>query len=180
MAVAFVFRVYRHRGIAQHGFRPGSRDGQVALAAGQGVAEVPERPFFFFGNDFQVRDGGMEGRVPVDQAVAAVDQAFFVQFDKDLLHCGRQARVHGEALTRPVQGGAQAAQLPGDVAAGLLLPVPYFLVEFFATEFLAAAALCLQLPFHHHLGGDAGVVGAHLPEYLATLHAVVANQGVHD
>ena len=41
-------------------------------------------------------------------------------------------------------------------------------------------ALAQQLPFHHHLGGYTGMVGAYLPQGLAALHAVIANQRVHD
>ena len=41
-------------------------------------------------------------------------------------------------------------------------------------------AISLQLSFHEHLGGDAGVVGSHLPEGVVTLHAMVANERIHD
>ncbi|MNT71269.1 hypothetical protein D3C72_2097360 [compost metagenome] len=45
---------------------------------------------------------------------------------------------------------------------------------------MAADALGGQLALNHHLGGDAGVVGARLPEGVATLHAAEADQRVHD
>ena len=46
-------------------------------------------------------------------------------------------------------------------------------------EVVAGLALGVQLALHHHLGGDAGVVGARLPEGALALHAVVADQRVH-
>jgi len=45
---------------------------------------------------------------------------------------------------------------------------------------VAVDAFGSELAFHHHLGGDTGVVGTHLPEGVVALHAVVADQAVHD
>ena len=36
-----------------------------------------------------------------------------------------------------------------------------------------------DLALNHHLGGDTGVVGTRLPQGVLALHAVVADQGVH-
>ncbi len=178
--VAFVLRVNRHRGIAEHGLGACRGHHEMALAAGQRVAEVPQVALSLLGNDFEIGYGRMQRRVPVHQPLAAVDQALPVQANENLLYGGAQPRVHGEAFPRPVEGGAQSAQLPRNRAAGLFLPFPDLLNELLATQFVAAAAAGLQLPFNHHLRGDAGVVGAHLPQGVAALHAVVADQGVHD
>jgi hypothetical protein len=35
-----------------------------------------------------------------------------------------------------------------------------------------------QLPLDHHLGGDAGVIGARLPENVASAHALEAHENV--
>ena len=51
--------------------------------------------------------------------------------------------------------------------------------EFLAPEIVARNAFCIQLALHHDLGGDAGVVGARLPQGVLALHAVVADQGIH-
>ena len=37
---------------------------------------------------------------------------------------------------------------------------------------------CAELPLHHHLRGDAGMVGARLPQRVAALHALIADQHV--
>ena len=49
-----------------------------------------------------------------------------------------------------------------------------------AAEVVAGLALGLKLALDHHLGGDAGVVGARLPQGVVALHAVIADQRVHD
>src|SRR3546814_4171352 len=41
-------------------------------------------------------------------------------------------------------------------------------------------ALLRQLGLDHHLSGDAGVVGARLPQHVAALHALVAAEDVLD
>ncbi|MNN26403.1 hypothetical protein D3C81_1399080 [compost metagenome] len=122
----------------------------------------------------------MQLGVPVDQALAAVDQAVLVQAHEGFLDRLGEALVHGEALARPVHRGAEAADLPGDGAAGLFLPLPDLLEELLAAEVVARQVLRGQLALHHHLGGDAGVVGARLPQGVAALHAAEADQRVHD
>ncbi len=122
----------------------------------------------------------MEFRIPVDQPLAAVDQPVLVELDEGFLDRFRQTFVHGEAFVFPVQRGAEAAQLAGDGAAGFFLPLPDALDEFLAPEIVPGQALGLELAFHHHLGGDAGMVGTRLPQRLVALHAMVADQGIHD
>ena len=180
MLVAFVLRVHRHGGVPQHGLGSGGGDDQVIAGALNRVAEVPQGALLFLVEHLQVGDGGVEHRVPVHQALAPVDQAVVVEAHEHLLHRLRQSRVHGEALPGPVHGGAQAADLAGDIAAGLGLPFPDLIEEFLPPQVVAGNPLRPQLALHHHLGGDAGVVRAHLPQGVVALHAVVADQGIHD
>ncbi len=180
VGVAFVLRVDGHRTVAQHGFRTRGGDSQVALGASQRIVEVPEMALLLFGDYLQVGDRGVQRRIPVDQALAAVNQTLMVQANKHFLHRGAESRIHGEALARPVQGGAQAPQLACDSTAGLFLPLPDFFDKFFATQVMATDALCFQLSLHHHLRGDAGVICAYLPQGVVTQHTVVTDQRVHD
>ena len=73
-AVAVIAGVDRHRDIAEHGFRPGGGDHQMAATIGKWVAQMPQEAVFLFGHHFQVGYSGMQHRVPVDQALAAVDE----------------------------------------------------------------------------------------------------------
>src|SRR5262249_3011639 len=94
-------------------------------------------------------------------------------------HRCRKAFVHGEALARPIAGGAEAAQLHQDRAARLLLPRPHALQEFFAAHFAAAdIAFARELTLYHHLRGDAGVVGARLPKHALAPEPLEADEDV--
>jgi len=44
---------------------------------------------------------------------------------------------------------------------------------------VARGSLLLELALDHDLGGDAGVIGAGLPQGVETAHAVIARQRVH-
>ena len=186
-SIARILRVDGHAGIAQQGFRAGGGDHHVILAVvgldavGQRVAEVPEAALLLFVFHFQVGNGGVQGRVPVHQALAAIDQLLFMEAHEDFLNRFIEAVVHGEALAAPVDAGAHAAQLSGNVAAGLLLPLPHFIDERFAAEVMAGFAfLGGNFTLHQHLRGDTGVVGAYLPQGVVALHPLPARQGIHD
>ena len=65
-----------------------------------------------------------------------------------------------------------------DGAAALFFPGPHPLEESLAADAVAGQAFGLQMFDHHAFGGDAGVIGAGLPQGVATLHAPPADQGV--
>ncbi|MNI25655.1 hypothetical protein D3C73_793170 [compost metagenome] len=184
--VAFIVRVNGHGGVAEHGFRASGRDDQEVVAfsglgaVGQRVFQVPQETFLVVVFHFEVGNRRVQLGVPVDQALAAVDQAVFVQADESLFNGLREAVVHGEALAAPIYGRTEATDLTADVAAGLILPFPDFLEEFFAAQVVAALALGFELTLDQHLCGDTGVVGTRLPQGVATLHAAETDQGVHD
>ena len=184
--IAFVFRVYRNRRVAEHGFRAGGGDDQVVQAfcglgaVSQRVAQVPQETFLVVVFHFKVGDRRVQLGVPVDQALAAIDQAVFVQAYKGFFHRFRQAVVHGETLAAPVYRRAQATDLTADVATGLIFPFPDFFQELLAAQVVAVQTLCFDLTLNQHLGCDTRVVGARLPQGVATLHATETDQGVHD
>jgi hypothetical protein len=153
----------------------------AARAIGQRVADVPQRAVFLFALHFQVGHGGLQHRVPVHQALAAVDQALLVQAHEGLGHHLGQLVVHGEVFAAPVHAVAHAAHLRGDGVADFSFHSHTLATKFFAAQVVAAAdALLLQLALHHDLRGDAGVVGAGHPQRVEAAHAVVARQAVHD
>ena len=178
--VTLIPRMDRHRAVAQHGLRAGGGHHQMALAVAQGVAHVPEVAALLLGEHLQVGDRGVQHRVPVDQTLASVDQPLLEQADEHLLDGLGETGVHGEALPAPVQGRPHAAQLAGDGAAGSLAPFPHPLDEGIAAVVMPGPALGVDQTLHHHLGGDAGMVGTRLPQGRVALHAVVADQGIHD
>ncbi len=177
--VALVRGIHGHGGVAHEGLGTGGGHHDLARAIGEGIADVPEMAGFLAVDDLLVREGGAALGAPVDDAVALVDEAVVVEADEDLLHGVGEPLVEGEALAGPVAGGADGAQLPDDLAAILLLPLPDFVQELLATQVVAGQVLLLlEVCLHLRLGGNAGVVHAGNPAGLATLHLLIADQDV--
>ncbi len=152
----------------------------MPCAVGERVAHVPHVARLFLGDDLQVRYRRVQHRVPVNEPFPPIDQPLLEQPYEDLAHGVREPLVHGEALVLPVQRRPQPPQLAGDGAAGLRLPLPDAVDECLAAQVVARLALGLQLTLDNHLGGDAGMVRARLPEGLVAAHAVVADQRIHE
>ena len=89
MRVAFVFRMHHHRGVAEQGFRAGGGHSQRSAAVGQRVGNRPQETVFFFADHFQIGDGRLQYRIPIDQTLSAVDQAFGMQAHESFYHCVR-------------------------------------------------------------------------------------------
>ena len=178
--VARILGMHRHRGVAQHGFGPGGGDRDPGVGQPfERVLEIPEMALHLDLLDLEVGDGGEELRVPVDQTLVLVDEAGAIKLDEDPQNGARQPLVHGEALARPVAGCTEPLELADDGAAGLRLPGPHPLQELLAPHGAAARLLPLhQLALDHHLGGDAGMVHAGLPQHVAAAHALEAAEHV--
>ena len=71
--------MHRDRGVAQHCFRSRGGNDQVAIARFEGIAEMPKLAGLFFRQYFEIGQCGMQNRVPVNQALAAINQAFVVE-----------------------------------------------------------------------------------------------------
>ena len=78
--------MHGQRGVTEHGFRPRGGEDHVALSIRARVAKMPQVASFLVGDHLQVGEGGVQHGIPVDQALAAVDQAFLVQGDELALH----------------------------------------------------------------------------------------------
>ena len=127
----------------------------------------------------QVRDRGLELRVPVDEALVLVDEPLAIELHEHLGDRARQALVERKALAAPVAGSAEALELGHDRPARFRLPRPDALDERLASQGAAVRLLPLhEHAFDHHLRGDAGMVHAWLPQHVAAVHAPVAAQDV--
>ena len=161
MPVALVAGVYRHGGVAQHGFRSGGGDHDVLVCgADYGITNFVDLARRLLVDHFEVGDRGDAARAPVHDVLATIDEAFLVQANERFANGARHAVVHGEVFARPVHRRAEALHLVEDGAAILLPPFPDSRDEGLAAKVAAVLALGSQLAFHHHLGGDAGVIGA--------------------
>ena len=144
-----------------------------------GVARPFERALALDLLNLEVGDRGLEPRVPVDEPLVAIHQPLAVQLHEHLGDRLRQPLVQSEALAAPVARGAEALELADDGAAGFGLPLPNLFQEggaaHRATIHIAALG---ELAFDNHLRGDAGVIGARLPQHVAALHAPVTAQDI--
>ena len=178
--VAFVVRMHRDGGVTEHRFGPGrGNDNVFSPNAFDRILDVPQRALHLDLLHLEIGDGGKQLRVPVNEPLVLVDQVLPVELDEDLQHGLREPLVHGEALARPVARSAEPLELLGDGAAGLGLPGPDLLEEFLAADLAAVRLLPLHhLPLDHHLRRDAGVIGAGLPEHVASAHPLEAAEDV--
>src|SRR4029079_9976319 len=117
------------------------------------VEDLPHRADGLFAFHFQVGNRAAEHRIPIDEALAAVDQARLVPADEYLRDRARHLRVHREVAgllslrvrVGPVAGVAEAPHLARDGRAGLLFPFPDALHERLAAKVALALALVLDL-----------------------------------
>ena len=169
--------------VAEHGLGARGGDDDVILAVdrlGQRVAQVPQVALLVLILGLVVRDSGGAVGAPVDDALAAIDQAVVVPVAKDLAHGLGIVLVHGEALVVEVDGAAHALDLLDDNAAVLVSPVPAGVDKLIATNLQAANALTLELLIDLGLRGDTGVVGAEHPARGLAAHAGHTDDGILD
>ena len=65
-----------------------------------------------------------------------------------------------------------------DCTARLLFPLPDTLYKLIAPQIMACFVFGIELPFNHHLSGDAGMIGTRLPKRIFSTHTVY-NELVH-
>ena len=146
----------------------------------QRVAQMPQvaRLVDVFG--LVVGDGRRAMRAPVDDALAAVDEAVVVPVGEHLAHGVRVIVVEREVLVVVVARAAHALDLAHDGVAVLLAPLPAGLDELLAADLQARDALVGELLVDLRLRGDARMVGAEHPARRTALHARMARARVLD
>ena len=133
----------------------------------------------FFAFNFKVRNCALELRIPVDQALAAVDEAFFVKFHESFNDNLRELRVHREVKAIPIHAVTHTAHLLQNRAAGELLPFPDFRNEVFTLHVSTGDAFLFKLAFYNDLSGNAGMICARQPHCVVARHAVIAGKRIH-
>ena len=177
--IALVRRVDRDAAVAEHRLGARGGDGQILVAVLERVADIPERAGHILILDLRVGQGGAAVRAPVDDAVALIDQALFVQLAECLAHGLGAALIHGEAAAIPVAGHAEGLLLLDDAVAVLLFPRPDALQKCITAEIVAGQALFLaQHLLDLDLRGNAGVIRAGHPQGGIALHTLIACEDV--
>ena len=172
-----VVGVDRDTGVTDHGLRTSRRDRDEAAAFDR-VVEVVELIVRLFVLNFQVRDGALVPRAPVDDPRTPVDEALSPELDEgvpDRIHVGR---VHGEPDARPIRRETKPAHLLEDGVPGGLVPVLHQSIPGVPADRFFRRAFLGQLLFEDILGGDRGVVRPGHPERRIAQHAVPADEHV--
>ena len=130
-------------------------------------------------NDFQVADGCLATRAPVDNIAAAIDQPFAIEPQESFNHGAIERRLESETFPRPIAGSAQANHLLLDRASAFGLPLPDAPLEFLAAQVLASNFVLGKLAFDDELSGNSSVIHARQPQRAITAHPVPANKHVN-
>ena len=96
MLIAQIFGMHSNSHVPQHGLRARGGDNQgfcrisaIAIRLLNGIANMPHGAIFFRRHHFQIRDGRLQDRIPIHQALAAIDEPFTVKPHKHFSHCAR-------------------------------------------------------------------------------------------
>ena len=82
MRITFIRGIYGDRHIGEHGFGPRGRDGDKSAAIFERIFEVPELAVDFARFHLKVGNRGFQARVPIDEALVAIQQALIVEFNE--------------------------------------------------------------------------------------------------
>ncbi len=163
-------------------FRPHAERGGTQWAlhrVHQRIPQVIEERVNVFVIALIVGDGGLQHRIPVHEALAAVNQAVFEEAEERFTYGPRADVVHREALAAEIARAAHGLELVGDAFLVLVLPLLHERHELLAGVVLALLALLLhQSTLDHGLRGDAGVIGSGHPQRFEPHHAMRASQDV--
>src|SRR5207249_10146294 len=75
------------------------------------ITDLVETSLLRLGNDFLVAQGSLRSRIPVDHPATAINQAFAIKIDKNLMHCADVSSIHRVASPPPIARTAQALEL---------------------------------------------------------------------
>ena len=178
--VTFVLRMHRHRRIAQHRLGTRRRHHQILLRrTGHRITNEPQISGALVVHHFQIADGRLAARAPIDHVTPAIDQSLAIQPQKRFQHRAIKPRLQRKSLARPVARSAQANHLLLDDAAALRLPFPHAPLEFLAPQVLALNAFLRQHALHHELRRNPGVIHSRQPQSALAAHAMPAHQHVN-
>jgi hypothetical protein len=131
--------------------------------------------------DFVVRQRCQRHRVPVHEALAAIDQPVLEQAEERLAHGFRALLVHRESQAVPVARAAHGLELGDDLLLVLVLPGLDLGDEDLALELRPPLAFFLHHTLlDHRLRRDPGVVGAGEPAGVVAGHPAPAGEDVLD
>ncbi len=175
LGVALVIGVHHHVLVAELCF--GTRGADLERA----VLERVEILLALLVFDLVVAHSRLELRVPVHDAVAAVDEAVLVHRGEHFVHATVQSRLHRVALAAPVAAGSHLPDLAADGSPALFDEIGDPLYQFLTAELLPwvlHSFLFLELLDDDVFGRDGCMIGTRDPEGLLPAHACEPNEDV--
>ena len=190
--ITLIIGMHGHCHICEHCFRARGCNLYIVAPVSEFYAifkrvfEVPETALQILRLNLKIRNRCLELRVPIHQPFVAINQVQtisdfvggIVKIYEGLEHRFGKVLVHGELLARPVHRTAQTAQLAGDGAAALFLPLPHLLDKFLARIIGALVLPLFQLAFDHHLRGNPCMVGADNPQGVLAAQAFISDDDI--
>ena len=181
VGVALVVGVHGNGDVGEHRLGARGRDHEGApWLADHRIRYLPQLTVGLVELRLLVGERRETARAPVDDPVAAVDEAIGIEADERLAHGARALGVEGVGGARPVGTRADGAQLLQDHAAGLGHERLHPFDEGLAAQVETGLALLRDQLLDHVLRGDAGVVGAGHPEGVVAGHAAPPHDHVLD
>src|ERR1700722_16051908 len=177
---ALVGRINGDGSVTEHRFRTRGCDYQFQITADNRINNVPQVALRFLVLHFEVGNGGLAARAPVHHVLAAINKTLFVEPYEGFAHRAREAGIESETRAGPIAAYAGALHLLDDLAAILFFPLPDAGFEFFTAQVVPRQIFLRQLPLHHDLRGDAGMIGTGDPQSYFSGHALPAHLGIDD
>ena len=145
----------------------------------QRILHVPKVALYLLVLDLVVGEDGLRGRIPVHQALAAVDQPIFEEFKESGPHGSGADLVHRKPRPPPVATAPHQPELVEDRPLEFILPLLDAGYELVALKIRSPLAfLGEDSLFHHRLRGDAGVVRAGHPQGVVASHSSLTDENV--
>lgn len=180
MAVAAVFRMHTDGSVARNGLRSCGGYRQIAGSIGEGIAHAPKLAILVRMFNLIVRKGRMAARTPVNDIVAPVNKALVIKPGKNLAHGAGKAIVHGKTQPCPVHRAAKSFNLLKYFMPIGFAPLPDAFNKGLASKVIASQAFPGNAPFHHILGGNAGMVRTWNPQHIFAQLSRMSAQGVYE
>ncbi|MNZ83493.1 hypothetical protein D3C78_1022230 [compost metagenome] len=99
MAITLILWMNSYSGITKHRFRTCCRDRNITTAILERILQVIQMAVNFLIFNLNIRECCTSSRVPVNDILAAIDQAFFIQLYKHFTNGIRQTLVKCKTFT---------------------------------------------------------------------------------
>ncbi len=102
MLVAVIIGIDGNGLVAEKSFRTGSGNNNAFRTIGCRITNFPKFTFLFFGFNFQIGNGALKLRIPINQTGSFINKAFSVKLNEAVSHCLGELFIHCEIKPVPI------------------------------------------------------------------------------